>query len=75
LHGLSPLETATAAAECFRPDFFRAHIAPLGADLPLISSKPEGANTDQGAIASQRGQLILGPDAFFDGKICELPPA
>jgi ABC-type nitrate/sulfonate/bicarbonate transport system substrate-binding protein len=74
LHGLDQTETARAAAACFRPDLFRKYIAPLGADLPTLSTKPEGIMADRGAIASLRGQLILEPDAFFDGKTYELPP-
>jgi two-component system, oxyanion-binding sensor len=73
LQGLDLTETARAAAACFRPDVFRAQIAQLGADLPGASSKLEGAVAHRTAVASTRGQLILEPDAFFDGKTYEIP--
>jgi NitT/TauT family transport system ATP-binding protein len=73
LHGLDPTQTALAAQACFRPDYFRDHIAKIGADLPGASSKLEGAMTHRTAVASTRGQLILEPDAFFDGKTFEAP--
>lgn len=75
LHGLDPTETALAAAACVRPDYFRTHIAPTGEDLPGASSKLEGAMPHRTAIASARGKLILEPDAFFDGRTFEIPPA
>jgi two-component system, oxyanion-binding sensor len=73
LHGLDQTETALAAAACFRPDYFRSHIAQLGADLPGASSKLEGAMQHRTAVASTRGHLILEADAFFDGKVFEIP--
>ena len=75
LHGLDQTETAASAAACFRPDYFRAHIAGIGADLPGASSKLEGAMTHRTAVASSRGHLILEPDAFFDSKTFEAPGA
>ncbi|MGO4907004.1 CmpA/NrtA family ABC transporter substrate-binding protein [Pseudorhodobacter sp. W20_MBD10_FR17] len=74
LHWLDQAGTARAAAACFRPDLFRKYIAPLGADLPMVSAKPEGTMACRTSIASMRGQLILEPDAFFDGKTYALPP-
>lgn len=73
LHGLDPRDTAKAAAACFRPDCFRTHMAKIGADLPGASAKLEGAMPHKTAVASTRGQLILEPDAFFDGETFESP--
>jgi NitT/TauT family transport system ATP-binding protein len=73
LHGLDQIETARAASACFRPDYFRTHIAKLGAGLPGASSKLEGAMRHRTAVASSQGHLILEPDAFFDSKIFEIP--
>jgi len=53
----------------FRSDIYREAIMPLGANLPKVSHKPEGAMTHPTAIAGTKGPLILGPDTFFDGAI------
>ena len=36
--------------------------------MPGASAKVEGALTHATAVASTKGEMILGPDAFFDGK-------
>ena len=59
---------AAAARACFRPDLYRAALAPHGADLPGASEKVEGALQRESPVASSRGEMFLGPDAFFDGK-------
>lgn len=74
LSALYDLDAATAthqAAECFRPDLYRRHLEKLHQDMPGASAKVEGALTDPRAVPSTRGQMILGPDAFFDGKTFE----
>lgn len=58
----------TLAKQCFRPDLYRDNLGPIGADLPGASEKIEGAMIHETAVASSRGHMILGPDAFFDGK-------
>ena len=40
-----------------------------GIDLPGASEKLEGALSAPTAVASQRGEMILGPDQFYDGKV------
>ena len=65
-----PEEKAIAVAErIMRPDLYRAHLAPLGVDMPGASSKVEGAMSHRMAVASTAGNMILGPDAFFDGAV------
>jgi NitT/TauT family transport system ATP-binding protein len=54
---------------CFRNDLYREALAPLGVNLPSSSTKIEGAMRIPTAIASTKGQLILQPDAFFDGAV------
>lgn len=70
-HGLNPNISAQTAAECWRPDLFRKH---LGGDavLPAASAKVEGANPAPVEAGANRGTLILGPNAFFDGRIFDL---
>ena len=45
-----------------------------GADLPGGSEKVEGFMRHATAVASTRGHMILGPDAFFDDKIFDFTP-
>ncbi len=62
-------EEAEAAQAVFRPDIYRAALAGSGAPLPNASSKLEGAIGAGGIGAgSTQGRLILGRDAFFDGR-------
>jgi len=57
------------ARSCFRPDLYRANLAPLGADMPGASEKVEGMLQGRIAVASANGEMFLGPDSFFDGSI------
>lgn len=56
------------AMGCFRTDLYRQHLRSAGADLPGASSRIEGSMLHATAVASEKGQMILGPDAFFDGE-------
>lgn len=68
-HGLDPAAAMQAATGCFRTDLYRLHLRGAGADLPGASARLEGAMTHPTAVASEKGQMILGPDAFFDGRV------
>lgn len=65
---LSPHHTAVAR-RTYRPDLFRAALAPLGADVPRADAKVEGALQHPTPVASRSGRLVLGPDGFFDGRL------
>lgn len=69
LHGLDPTTAIASATACFRTDLYRQHLRAAGADLPGASARLEGAMAHPTAVASEKGQMILGPDAFFDGDI------
>jgi NitT/TauT family transport system ATP-binding protein len=73
LHGLEPEAAMMAAMGCFRTDLYRQHLRSAGADLPGASAKIEGAMAHPTAVASEKGQMILGADAFFDGETFEPP--
>lgn len=62
----SDLEGGT---DSFRSDIYRQHLGPVGVDMPGASAKLEGAMQHPTAVASTKGHMILGPDAFFDGVI------
>lgn len=57
------------ARRTFRPDLYRAALAPLGVTIPGANAKIEGALTVPTPVGATRGQLVLGPDGFFDGRI------
>jgi NitT/TauT family transport system ATP-binding protein len=67
--GRDPGVAAAAARRVFRTDLYRANLRDAGADLPGASEKVEGVLSVPTAVASERGQMILSPDAFFDGHI------
>lgn len=72
--GIDPSRTVITGEACFRPDLYRDHLASSGVDLPGASSKLEGGMQHRTAVASTRGHMILGPDAFFDSKTFEFAP-
>lgn len=67
-HGLNVDWAMEQAMSCFRTDLYRQHLRQAGADLPGASSRIEGSMVHATAVASEMGQMILGPDAFFDGE-------
>lgn len=67
--GLNRSEAIATAMGCYRSDLYRDNLADLGIDMPGASSKMEGALGAPTAVASAKGSMILGPDAFFDGTV------
>lgn len=72
-HGLDPEPAMRAAMGCYRTDLYRQHLRPAGAPLPGASMRVEGMIDSPRRVAAERGQMILGADAFFDGRIYEPP--
>lgn len=62
-------ENMAKAGRVFRPDVFRRALAASGVAMPGASMKVEGAVGVPLAVGSHSGDLTLGPDRFFDGKI------
>jgi len=62
-------ENAAKAASVFRPDIFRRALADSDVAMPGASMKLEGAVASPLAVGSKRGELTLGPDRFFDGRV------
>jgi ABC-type nitrate/sulfonate/bicarbonate transport system substrate-binding protein len=60
---------ATIAAACFRPDLYRAALAPLGAAIPADDYKVDGVRAAAAEIKVPGGTLTMGPDRFFDGRV------
>lgn len=67
--GLDRASSMAAAGAICRTDLYRANLADLGADLPAETARIEGANTVPQTVAGLNGEVILPPDAFFDGWI------
>ncbi len=61
------LEGASRAKATYRPDIYRRALQSAGIALPGASSKVEGALLSPTHVPAQGGQLVLGPDGFFDG--------
>ncbi|MCC5958451.1 CmpA/NrtA family ABC transporter substrate-binding protein [Roseinatronobacter sp. S2] len=68
-HGLDTATCVDEAKAICRTDLYRQNLRAAGADLPGASEKLEGSLHHPTAVASERGQMILAPDAFFDGQI------
>ncbi len=62
-------ENTAKAGRVFRPDIFRRALADRDMPMPGASMKLEGAVGSPLAVGSRRGELTLGPDRFFDGRI------
>jgi two-component system, oxyanion-binding sensor len=60
---------ARRAEASYRPDLYRAAIAPLGVPVPSANAKVEGALTRPTPVGVTRGTMHLGPDGFFDGRV------
>lgn len=72
-HGLDPEPAMRAAMGCYRTDLYRQHLRSAGAPLPGASMRVEGMIDSPRRVAAERGQMILGADAFFDGRTYEPP--
>ena len=62
-------EGAEAARLSYRPGLYRRALAGLGVAMPGASAKIEGALSERTLLPAVRGQLVLGPDGFFDSVI------
>ena len=74
-HRLDAAQAAEVARAAFRTDLYRDNLADLAPNLPCGSEKLEGAMRCETAAPSLRGEVILGPDAFFDGQVFDMSPA
>lgn len=71
--GLDPGASARAAQSVWRPDLFRQQLS-ADAALPAASAKVEGACPQPMMAGANRGQVELGRNQFFDGRIFDLLP-
>ncbi|MET3899786.1 ABC-type nitrate/sulfonate/bicarbonate transport system substrate-binding protein [Devosia sp. UYZn731] len=64
----SPANAALAAA-AYRPDLYRAALAPLGVPMPADDYKIDGLITEPMDLPTPAGPLRVQPDGFFDGAL------
>jgi len=62
-------QNAEKAAATFRPDLYRAALAPLNVPLPAGDYRKDGDEASMHEVATLNGPLLLGPNRFFDGTI------
>ena len=51
----------------YRPDLYRAALAPFDLDLPAVDTRVEGGAS--APIASSKGTMLFEHDGFFDGRV------
>ena len=57
------------AQSTYRPDLLRAALAPLDVPLPTSDTKTIGNLAEKTAIPATTGELLIGPDTFFDNGV------
>ncbi|CUI39553.1 ABC transporter substrate-binding protein [Cognatishimia activa] len=67
--GISDAYSAKDAERVFRSDLYRENLLPVGAELPLASSKVEGSLAVPTEVPTVSGTMILGRNRFFNDKI------
>lgn len=63
------VDAARIASEVYRPDLYREAANRIGAEYPLQDYKPEGHHAGAWKLPSQRGELTMGNDRYFDGGV------
>lgn len=63
------LDLRALAMRVYRPDIYRAVVAPLGLPLPRHDAKIEGAHAAPWQMDAAPGPLAMGPDRFCDGAV------
>jgi ABC-type nitrate/sulfonate/bicarbonate transport system substrate-binding protein len=62
-------EDAASASNVYRPDIYRRALSRLNIPQPSADWKVEGALPETRRVSAVGGELQLGPDGFFDGRI------
>ncbi len=62
-------DIASLASRVYRPDIYRATVAPLGLSAPRADEKLDGAHAGEWEIEGSAGRLTMGPDRFCDGAV------
>ena len=62
-------ELETVAAQVYRPDIYRAAVAPLGVSVPQADTKIEGAHDTPWLLNAIPTPIAMGPDRFCDHSL------
>jgi NitT/TauT family transport system ATP-binding protein/nitrate/nitrite transport system substrate-binding protein len=65
---------AALAQSVYRPDLFRAALAPLGLALPLADTKTEGGHDTPWNLDALPEPIAMAPDSFCDGRVFPARP-
>jgi NitT/TauT family transport system ATP-binding protein/nitrate/nitrite transport system substrate-binding protein len=57
------------ARKLYRPDLYRAAIAPLGQSLPRAALKQEGGHAETWRLEGEPSAITMEPDLFCDGAV------
>lgn len=68
-NGLDVVDSMEKAGAVFRTDLYRDLLKTSGIDFPGASEKIEGSLEVPTAVSSERGEMILEADVFFDRNI------
>lgn len=66
---IGELDAAALVARVYRPDIYRAAVAPLGVDVPLSDSKIEGAHDLEWRLEAIPRAIPMVADRFCDGQV------
>ena len=68
---IGDVDTHALAMRIYRPDIYRAAVAPMGVSVPLADSKSEGAHGTEWQLDAAPAPIAMGPDSFCDGAVFE----
>jgi ABC-type nitrate/sulfonate/bicarbonate transport system substrate-binding protein len=63
------LDLRALAMRVYRPDIYRAVVAPLGLPLPRADAKIEGSHESSWQLDALPSPIAMGPDRFCDGAV------
>lgn len=63
------LDARALVGRVYRPDIYRAAVAPLGVDVPIHDSKNEGAHDQDWQLDATPRPIAMAADRFCDGMI------
>ncbi len=66
---IGPVDSEVLAARVYRPDLYRAALAPLGLSVPLADAKPEGAHDAPWQLDAAPSPIAMAPDSFCDRAV------
>ena len=72
---IGAVDIPALAAKVYRPDLYRAALAPLALAVPLADAKPEGAHDAPWSLTATAGSIAMEADSFCDGAVFDVTSA